>query len=114
MTVAQPFLTSMLHCSDGSYYVGQTDDLGRRLGEHDAGVTGGYTASRRPVRRVWCGEFSTREEAKAAEVQIKKWSRRKKEGSLDVLPGWKRQGAHTRLVHGQRVTGRVEVSPCLS
>jgi predicted GIY-YIG superfamily endonuclease len=111
--MGRPFFTYMLHCSDDSFYVGQTDDLGRRLVEHDAGATGGYTASRRPVRLVWSEEFSTREEAKAAEVQIKKWSRRKKEGRLDVLPGWKRQGAHTRLVHGQRVTGRGEVSPCM-
>ena len=67
---------------DGSYYVGQTDDLARRLVEHEAGATGGYTAFRRPVRLVWSQEFSTREEAKAAEAQIKKWSRRKKEALL--------------------------------
>ena len=80
--MARPFLTYMLHCSDGSYYVGQTDDLARRLVEHEAGATSGYTASRRPVRLVWCEEFSTREEAKAAEARIKKWSRRKKEALL--------------------------------
>ena len=80
--MARPFLTYMLHCSDGSYYVGQTDDLARRLAEHEAGATSGYTAARRPVRLVWCEEFPTREEAKAAEAQIKKWSRRKKEALL--------------------------------
>lgn len=93
ITMGRPFFTYMLHCSDDSYYVGQTDDLGRRLVEHDAGTTGGYTASRRPVRLVWSEEFSTREEARAAEVQIKKWSRRKKaalvSGNIDEL----RQGA---------------------
>ena len=62
--------------------MGQTDDLARRLVEHEAGATGGYTAFRRPVRLVWSQEFSTREEAKAAEAQIKKWSRRKKEALL--------------------------------
>jgi hypothetical protein len=31
------FLTYILQCSDGSYYVGQTDDLDRRIGEHEAG-----------------------------------------------------------------------------
>ncbi len=82
ITVARPFFTYMLHCSDGPDYVGQTDDLGRRFAEHGAGATGGYTASRRPVRVVWSEEFSTREEAKAAEAQIKKWSRRKKEALL--------------------------------
>ena len=38
--------------------------------------------ARRPVRLVWCEEFPTRGEAKAAEAQIKKWSRRKKEALL--------------------------------
>jgi predicted GIY-YIG superfamily endonuclease len=40
---------------------------------------------------VWCEEFSTREEAKAAEARVKKWSRRKKEallaGRLEELRG---------------------------
>ena len=80
--MARPFFTYMLHCADGSYYVGQTDDLVRRLAEHEAGASCGYTAAPRPVRLVWCEEFSTREEAKAAEAQIKKWSRRKKEALL--------------------------------
>ena len=80
--MARPFFTYMLHCADGSYYVGQTDDLVRRLAEHEAGASCGYTAARRPVRLVWCEEFPTREEAKAAEAQIKKWSRRKKEALL--------------------------------
>jgi predicted GIY-YIG superfamily endonuclease len=30
------------------------------------------------VRLVWCQEFATRDEAKAAEKQIKGWSRAKK------------------------------------
>lgn len=80
--MARPFYTYMLRCSDGSYYVGHTDDLARRVAEHEAGARGGYTAARRPVDLVWCAEFPTREEAKAAEQQIKKWSRRKKEALL--------------------------------
>jgi tRNA/rRNA methyltransferase len=69
----------MLRCSDGSYYVGHTDELERRLAEHETGAGSGYTATRQPVRLVWFEEFPTREEAKVVEVQLKKWSRRKKE-----------------------------------
>ena len=87
--MARPFFTYMLRCSDGSYYVGHTDKLERRLAEHETGATGGYTATRRPIRLVWFEEFPTREEAKVVEVQIKKWSRRKKEalmaGRMDEL-----------------------------
>jgi predicted GIY-YIG superfamily endonuclease len=71
-----------LRCSDRSYYVGHTDEIERRLAEHETGATSGYTAARRPVQLVWFQEFLTREEAKAAEAQIKKWSRRKKEALI--------------------------------
>ncbi len=80
--MARPFFAYILRCSDRSYYVGHTDELARRLAEHEAGATFGYTAARRPVRLVWFEEFPTREEAKAAEAQIKKWSRRKKEALI--------------------------------
>ncbi len=77
--MAQPFFAFILRCSDGSYYVGHTDELTRHLGEHETGATCGYTAARRPVELVWFEEFPTRAEVKAAEVQIQKWSHRKKE-----------------------------------
>lgn len=80
--MARPFFTYMLLCSDKSYYVGHTDDLERRLGQHETGATGGYTATRRPIQLVWFEEFPTREQAKAVEAQIKKWSRRKKEALI--------------------------------
>ena len=80
--MARPFFTYMLRCSDKSYYVGHTDDLERRVAQHETGATGGYTATRRPIQLVWFEEFPTREEAKAAEAQLKKWNRRKKEALI--------------------------------
>jgi len=77
--MGQPFFTYMLLCADGSYYVGHTDDLERRLGEHQEGGKCAYTETRRPVQMVWSEEFTTRDEALAAELRIKKWSRVKKE-----------------------------------
>jgi predicted GIY-YIG superfamily endonuclease len=76
--MARPFFAYMLLCSDKSYYVGHTDDLERRLAEHETGATGGYTSTRRPIQLVWFEECPTREEAKLVEAQLKKWSRRKK------------------------------------
>ena len=81
--MARPFFTYILRCSDRSYYVGHTDELERRLVEHETGATRGYTATRRPAELVWFQEFPTREEAKAAEAQIKRWSRRKKEALIE-------------------------------
>ena len=80
--MARPFFTYMLRCADGSYYVGHTDDIDRRMAQHSAGAEIGYTAARQPVELVWVQEFPSREEAKAAEVQIKRWSRRKKEALM--------------------------------
>jgi predicted GIY-YIG superfamily endonuclease len=78
----KPFWVYMLRCCDGSYYVGHTDDLEKRIGEHIEGTCGGYTAKRRPVRLVFSCEFATREEALERELQIKGWSRAKKEALI--------------------------------
>ena len=73
------FSAYLLRCSDGSYYVGSTEDLELRLAQHQSGELGGYTASRRPVTLVWSEQFATRDDAFAAERRIKGWSRAKKE-----------------------------------
>jgi predicted GIY-YIG superfamily endonuclease len=80
--MARPFFTYILRCSDKSYYVEHTDELDQRAAQHASGVGSGYTATRLPISLVWFEEFRTREEAKAAEVQLKKWSRRKKEALI--------------------------------
>lgn len=68
----------MLKCADGHFYVGHTDDLESRVAAHQSGLIDGYTKNRRPVGLVWNQEFPTREEALAAERQIKGWTRAKK------------------------------------
>ena len=72
------FWAYMLHCRGGYFYVGQTDDLERRVGDHQSGLIPGFTADHLPVEHVWSQEFTTCDEAKAAERQIKGWSRAKK------------------------------------
>jgi putative endonuclease len=72
------FWAYMLHCNAGRFYVGHTDDLERRLWQHETGVIRGFTRNYLPVKLVWSQDFTTREEAKAAEKQIKGWRRAKK------------------------------------
>jgi predicted GIY-YIG superfamily endonuclease len=74
-----PFWVYILKCSDGSYYTGHTDDLRHRVGMHESGEAEGYTRDRRPLELVFSQQCETREEALAAELQIKGWSRAKKE-----------------------------------
>lgn len=79
----KPFFVYMLRCADESYYVGHTDDLEHRMARHHAGEGSAYTRTRRPVELVWAQETSTREEALAAELRIKGWSRAKKEALIE-------------------------------
>jgi predicted GIY-YIG superfamily endonuclease len=73
------FWVYVLRCADDSYYVGHTDNLEMRLAQHQAGELAGYTKTRRPVQLVYSDTFGSRDEAFAAEQQLKGWSRKKKE-----------------------------------
>ena len=73
------FYAYMLRCSDGSYYIGHTDSLERRIAQHQHGELPGYTHNRRPVTLMWSQDFPSRIEALAAERQLKGWTRAKKE-----------------------------------
>ena len=72
----------ILRCADRSYYVGKTNDLYTRLSEHQSGVGANYTAVRRPVEMVYAEEHSTIRSAKDREMQLKRWSRSKKEALI--------------------------------
>jgi predicted GIY-YIG superfamily endonuclease len=76
------FYVYILRCNDCSYYIGHTDDLEKRLAEHNTGNYGSYTAKRLPVELVFMQEFATRDEAFAVEHKIKKWTRMKKEALI--------------------------------
>jgi putative endonuclease len=70
----------ILRCKDGSYYVGVTNDIERRLLEHQTGYNPrAYTHSRRPVELVFQEYFGNINEAIAFEKQVKGWRREKKE-----------------------------------
>ncbi|CZH42063.1 TPA: GIY-YIG nuclease family protein [Legionella pneumophila] len=78
------FWVYILQCSDKSYYTGQTDNLEKRLTQHqDKMIPGCYTSTRLPIQLKFSQEFMSREEALNAERQIKGWSRRKKEALIN-------------------------------
>lgn len=72
----------ILECADGSYYVGSTADLERRLWEHNEGAGAKYTARRRPVKLVYSAEFATIAEAYSAEKQVQGWGRAKRQALI--------------------------------
>ena len=69
----------MLLCADGSFYVGVTNNLEHRVGQHQSGEDRGcYTFGRRPVLLVHSSDFRNVDDAIAWEKQLKGWSRAKK------------------------------------
>jgi len=88
-TVSPECYAYILRCSDGSYYVGCTGDPQERVRVHNSGGGPRYTASRLPVQLLYVERFGTMEQGRRREVQIKRWSRAKKEalisGNLEML-----------------------------
>ena len=80
----------ILRCADGSFYVGSTTDLRRRVGQHERGEGAAYTRRRLPVELVFSQEFDRVDDAFTVEKQAQNWSRAKRialiEGRLDLLP----------------------------
>src|SRR5512146_2355710 len=102
------FWVYILRCADGSYYTGHTDNLETRIGAHQSGECGGYTAARRPVELVWSQQFVSRVEALSAEVQIKGWSRKKKEAMMRSDWAEVSRLAACKSVHPSTGSGRTE------
>ncbi len=57
---------------DGTFYVGFTKDIEKRLGEHNAGRTR-YTKGHRPYHVVYTEHYSNKTEAKKRESYIKQY-----------------------------------------
>ena len=71
--------TYILECSDSTLYVGSTNNLERRLKQHNNSKSGAhYTKIRRPVKLLYSETFETFREARQRETEIKSWVRAKK------------------------------------
>ncbi len=79
----QDFYVYILKCCDDSYYVGHTDDIEKRIAEHELNTYDCYTSTRLPVKVMYIQTFATRGEALDSERQLKKWSRKKKEALIE-------------------------------
>ena len=70
--------TYILECKDGTYYTGWTNNLEKRLKDHNGGKGAKYTKPRLPVSLVYYEEFQTKEEAMSREYAIKNMTRSEK------------------------------------
>lgn len=69
----------IVKCNDGTLYTGWTNNLEKRIKDHNDGKGAKYTKSRRPVVLEYYEKFETKEEAMSREYAIKKLNRKQKE-----------------------------------
>lgn len=69
----------IIECLDKSLYTGVTNNIERRLWEHNEGIgDDSYTKSRLPVKLIYHEEHKFVNDAISREKQIKGWSKSKK------------------------------------
>jgi putative endonuclease len=74
-----PYTVYILECSDSTLYTGCTNNLKKRIAEHNGGVNGAkYTRARRPVKAVFLEEYSSLAEGRKREAEIKRMTRKEK------------------------------------
>jgi putative endonuclease len=62
----------LLECRDGSYYCGITNNLARRVQEHNDGKGAKYTRGRGPVKLLASAPTDSRSSAQILEAAVKK------------------------------------------
>ena len=69
----------IVQCSDGTYYIGYTNNLSKRIKAHNEGKAGAkYTRTRRPVILKYSERFDTLSEALKREYNLKQLPKTKK------------------------------------
>ncbi len=73
------FFAYILQCNDGTYYVGSTNNLERRVHHHNTSKAGAhYTKIRRPVTLVYHEQLDTYAAVRKREGELKRLTRAQK------------------------------------
>jgi putative endonuclease len=76
----------ILECADGSYYIGSTNNIERRLHQHNHLKSGAhYTKIRRPVIMKYVEDCNSVGDARRREAELKRMPREKKIALLHLL-----------------------------
>jgi putative endonuclease len=73
------FYFYILRCKDGTLYCGSTNNLEKRLKLHNTGRGSAYVNSRGGGEIVYSERFTTIGDAMRREIEVKRWSKTKKE-----------------------------------
>lgn len=84
------FVYILTNRARGVLYVGVTNDLLRRIGEHRAGEVKGFTKTNNLKKLVWYEIHDDINEAIAREKRLKRWRRHWKIELIEnINPDWK-------------------------
>lgn len=72
-------------CTDSTLYIGSSDNPDRRIVEHNSGIGAQWFRQHGKGKIVYTEEYPTQLEAHRRELQVKKWSRKKKENLIKGL-----------------------------
>ncbi len=109
----------IVKCLDGSYYTGVTNDLERRLREHNEGNDkDAYTYQRRPIDLQFYEIFNSPEQAIKFEKKLKGWTKVKKEALISQ--NWEKlkelsvckNGSHYDKYNNPSTTLRMTLNEC--
>lgn len=75
----------IVQCFDKSYYVGITNHLQKRIVLHNTGKGSIYLQSKLPVKLLYHEPWENKSRARKREIQIKGWTRIKKEKLINGL-----------------------------
>ena len=83
----------ILECCDGTLYTGWTNNLEKRIKDHNAGKGAKYTKYRLPCKLVYFQKFETKSEALSQEYKLKRLSRKEK---IEMINAFylKKEGKH--------------------
>ncbi len=96
-SMEKTFHVYILASASGVLYTGMTNDLARRVREHQGKQIPGFTRSYNVTKLVWFEMHGTAVSAIGREKQIKTWGRAKKVALIDAAnPQWRDLSAEFR------------------
>jgi putative endonuclease len=72
------YVVYLIECSDGTFYCGITNNIERRVKEHNKGTASKYTRGRRPVKLLGRSAKMSKSRALKSEYKVKQLLRSEK------------------------------------
>lgn len=86
------FYVYIVQCKNGAYYTGYTNDIKRRIAEHNNGHGAKYLRGKIPVKLVYAKEYHYYKNVLKEERQIKKMTRKQKEDLIRIYEKRNQEG----------------------